>query len=60
LACEAVDLYSDMFKIPYPLKKLDLVSLHSMNVRAMENWGCITVNRKCFLTSSKDCCALDF
>ncbi len=24
------------------MKKLDLIPLHDMHVRAMENWGCIT------------------
>jgi len=29
---------------------MDLVSLHKMNVRAMENWGCITLLGSVFLT----------
>lgn len=49
LARESLEFYSDYFGIPYPLKKLDLVSLHSLNVRAMENWGCVTFHRKVFL-----------
>ena len=51
LAAEAVDFYSEFFGIPYPLSKLDLVSLHSMPVRAMENWGCITFDRAVLLTA---------
>ncbi|CAI2377814.1 unnamed protein product [Moneuplotes crassus] len=42
MATKALRFYEDYFDIKYPLKKLDLVSLHSMHVRAMENWGCIT------------------
>ena len=42
LASEAVDYYTDFFGIPYPLPKLDLVSIHKMAISAMENWGCIT------------------
>ena len=29
---------------------MDLVSLHTMSVRAMENWGCITFLARVFLT----------
>jgi len=54
IAAESIDFYSDYFGIPYPLEKLDLVSLHSMNVRAMENWGCITVLHSCYLTPLED------
>jgi aminopeptidase N len=32
------------------LDKLDLVALHKMPVRAMENWGCITFHHKVLLT----------
>lgn len=54
LAADSVDFYSDYFGIPYPLPKLDLVSLHKMNVRAMENWGCITFLNEVLLTSIED------
>jgi aminopeptidase N len=49
LAAEAVDYYENYFKIKYPLPKLDLVALHKMKNRAMENWGCITVLTKILL-----------
>jgi puromycin-sensitive aminopeptidase len=42
LAIKALQFYEEYFEIPYPLQKLDLVSLHSMHVRAMESWGCVT------------------
>lgn len=49
LAIKSLEFYTDYFKIPYPLEKLDLVSIHDMSVRAMENWGCITFNNNTFL-----------
>ena len=50
---EALEFYGDYFGIPFPLKKMDIVSLHKMNVRAMENWGCINFNRDVLLTDPK-------
>ncbi|KII62291.1 Puromycin-sensitive aminopeptidase [Thelohanellus kitauei] len=42
-ACEAfVDFYTDFFKVPYPLEKLDLIAVPTTFVLAMENWGLIT------------------
>lgn len=38
----SLEFYEKFYNIHYPLKKLDLISLHGMHVRAMENWGCIT------------------
>ena len=38
----SLEYYEKFYGIPYPLKKLDLISVHGMHVRAMENWGCIT------------------
>ena len=54
IAAESVDFYSNYFGIPYPLQKLDLVSLHDLNVRAMENWGCITFLDSVFLSAPED------
>lgn len=42
LGQKSLEYFEEYFGIKYPLKKLDLVSLHLMHVRAMENWGCIT------------------
>jgi tricorn protease interacting factor F2/3 len=52
LAVETLDYYNRLFSIPYPLPKMDLISVFSnlypaMSVRAMENWGCITFHRSC-------------
>jgi aminopeptidase N len=50
LAAESIVLYESYFGLPYPLTKLDLVACHSLNVRAMENWGCITFLRSVILS----------
>ena len=50
LAAEALQFYETYFGIPFPLPKMDLVRLHKLNVRAMENWGCITFLSRVFLT----------
>ena len=50
LAAESVKFYENYFGLPYPLKKHDLVACHSLSVRAMENWGCITFLRDVLLT----------
>lgn len=49
VAKKSLEYYEDFYGLHYPLKKLDLVSLHSMHVRAMENWGCITFYDKVLL-----------
>ena len=50
---EALEFYTSYFGIAFPLKKMDIVSLHTANVRAMENWGCVTFNRHVILTDVK-------
>jgi len=47
LAKEALEYFEEYFEVPYPLKKLDLVSVPSLKMRAMENWGAITFNSNC-------------
>ena len=49
LTVRTLEFYEKFFGVPYPLEKLDIVSLHSMDVRAMENWGCITFNEPALL-----------
>lgn len=49
VAADAVDLYEEYFGIPYPLEKLDFVSYHDHMVRAMENWGIITIKNSVIL-----------
>eukprot|EP00514_Thraustochytrium_sp_LLF1b_P000018 CAMPEP_0184519588 /NCGR_PEP_ID=MMETSP0198_2-20121128/6710_1 /TAXON_ID=1112570 /ORGANISM="Thraustochytrium sp., Strain LLF1b" /LENGTH=912 /DNA_ID=CAMNT_0026910121 /DNA_START=34 /DNA_END=2771 /DNA_ORIENTATION=+ len=42
VAVDALDLYDEMFKQPYPLPKLDMVAIPAFAMGAMENWGLIT------------------
>ena len=42
LACKTLEYYEDYFGLPYVLQKLDLIPVHKLKVRAMENWGAIT------------------
>ncbi|KAI9657062.1 MAG: hypothetical protein M1821_003228 [Bathelium mastoideum] len=41
-ACKVVDLFSEIFRIEYPLPKVDLLAVHEFIYGAMENWGLIT------------------
>lgn len=45
--------YEGYFKIPYPLKKLDLISIPSFGPGAMENWGLITFRSERILINEK-------
>ncbi|OMJ83241.1 hypothetical protein SteCoe_15896 [Stentor coeruleus] len=47
LAKDTLAYYNTLFSIPYPLPKIDLISVFNMSVRAMENWGCITFHCTC-------------
>ncbi|GIY10547.1 glutamyl aminopeptidase [Caerostris extrusa] len=42
IATRILSFYEKYFGIPYPLKKLDLVSIPDMTYDGMENWGIIT------------------
>ena len=41
-AHQVVDLFSDVFRIEYPLPKADLLAVHEFSHGAMENWGLVT------------------
>lgn len=41
-AVKVLEFFSDYFKTPFPLKKLDQVALPDFESLAMENWGLIT------------------
>ncbi|GAM83721.1 hypothetical protein ANO11243_017100 [Dothideomycetidae sp. 11243] len=41
-AHQIVDYFSEIFKIDYPLPKVDLLAVHEFSHGAMENWGLIT------------------
>ena len=39
---QVVDYFSEIFKIDYPLPKIDLLTVHEFSSNAMEGWGLIT------------------
>ncbi|KAJ9641853.1 hypothetical protein H2199_005066 [Coniosporium tulheliwenetii] len=41
-AHKITDYFSDIFRIEYPLPKVDLLAVHEFSHGAMENWGLIT------------------
>ncbi|KAK3701560.1 hypothetical protein LTR37_015414 [Vermiconidia calcicola] len=41
-AHRVVDFFSEIFRIDYPLPKVDLLAVHEFSHGAMENWGLIT------------------
>lgn len=41
-AHQVIDLFSDVFRIDYPLPKSDLLAVHEFSHGAMENWGLVT------------------
>ncbi|SCU87208.1 LAME_0D09186g1_1 [Lachancea meyersii CBS 8951] len=42
VACRVIDYYSDLFGIPYPIPKLDLLCVEAYSHNAMENFSLIT------------------
>lgn len=42
VAGRCLDYYQDIFQIPYPLAKSDLLAIPDFAAGAMENWGCVT------------------
>lgn len=51
IAPKIIDYFSKIFEIKYPLKKLDLLAVHSFSHNAMENWGLITYRSTALLYS---------
>uniref|UniRef100_A0A6C0C9N1 Aminopeptidase n=1 Tax=viral metagenome TaxID=1070528 RepID=A0A6C0C9N1_9ZZZZ len=49
VAIESLRYMTEYFGIPYPLKKMDLVSLPKFMAGAMENWGLITFTASALL-----------
>lgn len=49
LAAKGLELFEDLFEIPYPLPKLDLGAVPDFSGGAMENWGLILFRKNCLL-----------
>lgn len=41
-AVRALEFYEKYFRVPYPLQKYDLLTIHDSGCHAMENWGLVT------------------
>ncbi|GAV53957.1 hypothetical protein ZYGR_0AK04590 [Zygosaccharomyces rouxii] len=54
VASKVVDLFSQLFKIPYPLPKLDLLCVESYSHNAMENFSLITFRPTALLVDDGD------
>lgn len=47
-------MFEDCFESPYPLPKLDLISLPDFSAAAMENWGIIAFRTTSLLLDPED------
>ena len=52
-AARCLDFYNDLFKIQYPLPKLDQIALPDFESGAMENWGLMTFRERALLVDEK-------
>lgn len=48
-ATTVLDYYNDLYKIQYPLPKLDLIAIPDFSAGAMENWGLVTYRESAVL-----------
>ncbi|KAI9142649.1 aminopeptidase [Paraphysoderma sedebokerense] len=42
VAAKVLEYFSEIFQIPYPLPKLDMIAVPDFSAGAMENWGLVT------------------
>jgi len=50
----ALTFYQTFFKVPYPLKKYDMIAIPDFEMGAMENWGLVTYRESCILYDPKN------
>lgn len=53
VAVKCLEFFEKYFKIKYPLPKLDMVSIPSFAMGAMENWGLVTFRKTSLLFDEK-------
>lgn len=53
IAPRIIDYFSKVFKLKYPLPKLDLIAVHSFSHNGMENWGLVTYRSNALLFDEK-------
>src|SRR5690606_30752863 len=53
-AVKVLEFYTDYFKTPFPLKKIDQIALPDFESGAMENWGLITYREIALLTDAQN------
>ncbi|KAF1811011.1 hypothetical protein P152DRAFT_438711 [Eremomyces bilateralis CBS 781.70] len=52
-ASKITDYFSEIFRVDYPLPKVDLLAVHEFSHGAMENWGLITYRTTAVLFDEK-------
>uniref|UniRef100_A0A8C5QIY1 Aminopeptidase n=1 Tax=Leptobrachium leishanense TaxID=445787 RepID=A0A8C5QIY1_9ANUR len=57
VAAKTLPFYKDYFNVPYPLPKIDLITISDFAAGAMENWGLVTYRETALLIDPKDSCA---
>ncbi|CAH2301805.1 puromycin-sensitive aminopeptidase isoform X1 [Pelobates cultripes] len=57
VAAKTLPFYKDYFNVPYPLPKIDLITIADFAAGAMENWGLVTYRETALLIDPKDSCS---